>query len=194
MKEHRELYDLFKKDFEKYYKPLCHYALIFLKDADHSEDIVQEIFLRVFEKKKELIGSKEIQFYLFTAVRNNCLSWLNKQKQLGLSTLTGREFTGEIIPEEKEEKTEDEVQAIWKMALNQLPPKCKEVFILSRLSKLTYLEISKTLGISVKTVENQMGKALRIMRDFLKGKGVFILAPFLLLSQHGVGVNGYFRF
>ncbi|MFT3825112.1 MAG: RNA polymerase sigma-70 factor [Chitinophagaceae bacterium] len=169
------LYGSFRQDFHQYYTTLCQYAYTILKDADLSEDVVQEVFLRVWEKKQDLIGTKELRFYLFTAVRNNCLTALEKGNKYATTSLNGNDVAAEqqeYFPEKGNGKTYEQLLA---EALNQLPPKCREVFILSRMSKLTYQQIGDTLGISVKTVENQMGKALRILRSFVKGLPGIIL-------------------
>lgn len=168
-------YGLFREDFHQYYSTLCQYAFTILKDADLCEDVVQEVFLRVWEKKQELVGSKELRFYLFTAVRNNCLTALEKSRKYSTTSLNDHDAVAEqkeLFPEKQNGKTYDELLA---EALAQLPPKCREVFILSRMSKLTYQQIGDTLGISVKTVENQMGKALRTLRGFVKGLQYIII-------------------
>ena len=168
-------YGLFREDFHQYYSTLCQYAFTILKDSDLSEDVVQEVFLRVWEKKQDLVGTKELRFYLFTAVRNNCLTALEKNKKHNITTLSDHEVADEekeLLPPDTTGKTYEQLLA---EALNQLPPKCREVFLLSRMSKLTYQQIGDTLGISVKTVENQMGKALKILRIFVKGLPVIII-------------------
>lgn len=74
-------YHQFQKVFEEYYNPLCNYAFTFLKDLSSSEDVVQELFVKVWEKRQDLITSDTIRFYLFTAVRNNSLTFLQREKK-----------------------------------------------------------------------------------------------------------------
>jgi RNA polymerase sigma-70 factor (ECF subfamily) len=174
-------YQQFQEAFYAQYEPLCRYAYTLVKDYDACEDIVQETFLKIWEKKQELIGTDGLNFYLFRAVRNNCLSFLEKKQKTIISTLRDEDVAD--MPGEKELATTDtgkDYDTLLKEAMDNLPPKCREVFILSRVSDLTYQQISETLDISVKTVENHMGKALRILRSFIRGKQTFILALSLL--------------
>lgn len=97
---------------------------------------------------------------------------------------------GEKVPE-------TDVTALLTDAFDQLPPKCREVFALSRLNGLSYLQISEVLGISIKTVENQVGKALKILRAYWQQKQVPVLVPWLFISfiyGLGVGAHDYFTF
>ena len=166
-------YELFKAVFGQYYQLLCNYAYSYTKDRDEAEDIVQEIFLRIWEKKRDLMETETIRFYLFTAVRNNCLTLLDRKKKMTL--LSDEEMTSAIVQpsEDQMEKTpRDEISMI-KKGLSLLPPKCKDAFLLSRIGNLSYKEIAEAMSISVKTVENQIGKAIRILRDFAREQKVF---------------------
>ncbi|MBO9562440.1 MAG: RNA polymerase sigma-70 factor [Niastella sp.] len=179
-------YQLFQEAFHSYYEQLCRYAFALTKEYDSSEDIVQEVFLRVWEKKQELIGTKELNFYVFGAVRNNCLSFLEKKRKNMVSELKGQEVADAPMERDPEKESGKDYNTLLQEALQQLPPKCREVFVLSRISDLTYQQISETLDISVKTVENHMGKALRILRTFIRGKNVSII-PLTLFFLYGVG-------
>ncbi|MBS1915397.1 MAG: RNA polymerase sigma-70 factor [Bacteroidetes bacterium] len=186
-----KLYQEFKAVFEQYYQPLCNYAFNFLKDKDACEDIVQEIFLRIWEKKKNLIHSKEIRYYMFTAVRNNCLSFIeNKKKSSALFTEDMGATLYQLPQDDKEAGPTDSLELI-KKSLSLLPPRCKDVFLLSRIGKLSYKEIAAATGVSVKTVENQIGKALKILKEFIKEHKVFSFLPGILfisgLNQNGIG-------
>lgn len=176
-------YQLFQEVFYRFYKPLCQYAGSIVQEPHACEDIVQEIFLKIWEKKQELLPKEEIRFYLFRAVHNNCLTFLEKNKKNAFSPLTGLENTGmdEVLPGTRR-MPEPDINSLVAEALNRLPPKCREVFLLSRVSKLTYQQVAATLGISVKTVENQMGKAIGVMRNFVKEKKVYTTALLMVLS------------
>ncbi|THU40394.1 RNA polymerase sigma-70 factor [Niastella caeni] len=183
MQEPEQLYRLFQETFYKYYEPLCKYAFTIVKEPHSCEDIVQEIFLRVWEKKQNLIGSEELTWYLYTAVRNNCLSFLDKKQKTVLGEFNGQEVI-ETPVERLSSSTREEIDfdTLLKTALDNLPPKCREVFVLSRVSNLTYKQISDSLGISIKTVENQMGKALKILRTYIRQKqGFLIIACIIFL-------------
>jgi RNA polymerase sigma-70 factor (family 1) len=170
MQEPEQLYRLFQETFYKHYEPLCKYAFTIVKEPHSCEDIVQETFLRVWEKKQNLIGSEELTWYMYTAIRNNCLSFIEKKQKTVLGDFNGQEIIE--MPGERPSPTtkETDYDTLLKEALTNLPPKCREVFVLSRVSNLTYKQIGDSLGISIKTVENQMGKALKILRAYIKQK------------------------
>ncbi|MBS1665886.1 MAG: RNA polymerase sigma-70 factor [Bacteroidetes bacterium] len=166
-------YELFKTVFGQYYQLLCNYAFSFTKDRDEAEDIVQEVFLRIWEKKRGLMESETIRFYLFTAVRNNCLTLLDRKKKTTL--LPAEEMASDVVhplEDQLRRPAGDEISMI-KKGLSLLPPKCKDAFLLSRIGNLSYKEIAESMSISVKTVENQIGKAIKILRDFAKEQKVF---------------------
>ncbi|MCW3091216.1 MAG: polymerase sigma-70 factor [Ferruginibacter sp.] len=186
MQKDLPLYQLFQQVFYEQYKTLCQYAYTFIKDTDACEDIVQDLFMKVWEKKKDLLGKNEIRFYLFTAVRNNCLTNLAKKRKSVVNELTGQEMDGEPVDFPLEGKPEVDFTALLAEAFERLPPKCRAVFVMSRVGKLTYQQIADASGISIKTVENQMGKALGIMRVFIKEKQVHFIQTILFLSVMGL--------
>jgi len=167
-----EPYRQFQVVFKTYYNLLCNYALTFTKDADASEDIVQDLFIKIWEQRRELLQEASIRYYLFTAIRNNCITWLRREKQLATVPWNDHQTISQpaYYPEEPAEEKDERL--LLERAISQLPPKCKEVFLLSRFGKLSYKEIAATLDISPKTVENQLGKALKMLRAFLKECGV----------------------
>jgi RNA polymerase sigma-70 factor (family 1) len=157
---------VFKSLFEAEYPRLCRYAYTYMQDMQQAEDVVQDTFVKIWEQKRELIGAPNIRFYLVTAVRNNCISVLRKAKtQQLVFTEEAPEpepepaFTVEIAAEE-----DTQVKRIAD-ALNLLPPKCREIFLMIKLHGMSYKEAAATLELSVKTIENQMGKAIRILRE-----------------------------
>jgi RNA polymerase sigma-70 factor (ECF subfamily) len=158
---------IFQQLFTKEYSGLCRYALTFMQDEHAAEDVVQDTFIRIWEGKRELITSPDIRFYLVTAVRNNCISALRKAKT---SVIQFPEHTPEGDPEPFFSPTQSREEAAERQrrlsaALDTLPAKCREVFLLVKMQGLSYKQAADTLGISVKTVEAQMGKALRTLRE-----------------------------
>lgn len=158
---------IFQQVFNQEYNGLCRYALSYVQDAHAAEDVVQDTFIRIWESKREVITSPDIRYYLITAVRNNCISALRKAKS---SLLQFPEHAPEGEPEpfrtlsQRREEANEQQRKI-SDALNALPAKCREVFLLIKMQGLSYKQAADTLGISVKTVEAQMGKALRVMRE-----------------------------
>lgn len=168
-------YQRFQEVFEQYYNPLCNYAFSFVNDLSSSEDIVQETFVKIWEKKQDIITSEGVRFYLFTAVRNNCLTHLQKAKKVPVVELNDYDAADEQMPVNQVVKDETDYRSHLAAAMDQLPPKCREVFMLSRMSKQSYKEIADTLGVSIKTVENQIGKALKILRAYVKDRKMILL-------------------
>lgn len=159
---------VFEMFFRTYYQPLCSYAYTFLRDKEESEEIVQSTFLSFWEKRDTLQIRTSVKSYLYAMVRNACLNVIkhNKVKQLHVVEETA------LAPQTQESVTEHvnsrELEGQIQRAIDKLPEQCRLVFKLSRFEELKYSEIAEQLGISVKTVENHMGKALKIMREELR--------------------------
>ena len=166
------LYRQFKVVFDTYYNSLCNYAFTFTGNADSSEDIVQELFTKIWENRRELLTEKTIRYYLFTAVRNNSISYLRQVKKAVTVEWGDREDEyAAAVEEEREGPEMEDYSGLLEKGIDRLPPKCREVFMLNRFSNMSYKEIAASLEISVKTVENQLGKALKMLRAFLKENG-----------------------
>jgi len=150
--------------FEEHYDALCQLVFRIVGDRDAAEDIVQGVFSRVWAKRTELDWEDRITHYLYRSARNNAIDWLRKQRPKSeldepmLDQLASEETADEDLREAMQLKLVQE-------AMELLPSRCKEVFTLQKLSGMTYREIAEELDISVKTVENQMVKALSIIRD-----------------------------
>ena len=170
----------FRKLFEDYYPMLCRIALSYIPNSEECEDIVQESFVSVWNKKIDELPEKEFAAYMVRAVKNNCISFLRKQKTTILS------FEEAAIHDESQH-LEDDPEAetvrydeLLERLLDALPPKCRDVFLLSKLHQLKYKEIAEKLNISEKTVENHMGKALRVIREQLQS-GRYLISLLLIL-------------
>lgn len=170
----------FRNLFEVYYPMLCRIAFGYIENADECEDIVQECFIAVWENGKYELADKEFLAYMVRAVKNNCISFIRKQNQniMPIDDCPLHSVCAEMMEEEKENLSPDEKL---EKILSILPPRCKEVFILSKIHGMKYQEIATMLGLSVKTVENHMGKALKLIREHIK-TGFLILA--LILFFH----------
>lgn len=169
IKEHFEIF------FRGHYQALCSYAFKFLKEEESSEDIVQDVFIKVWQQRKDLIGTDQLKFYLFTAVRNNCLTHLKKNKKNYLVELSDEDAFEEISIQLGDTGVNKDPKELIAKAMDQLPPKCREVFMLSRLSSQTYQQIADSLGLSVKTVENHMGKAIKILKVFARENNIYFV-------------------
>ncbi len=142
---------------------------------DTAKEIVHTVFLNLWEKKSTLDPGSSVKSYLFTSVRNRCLNYLRDQRKFKKDVLF--DITVEMATAESSSVHLEtaELQQQIDEALDHLPEKCRQVFELNRFEGLKYKDIAETLGISVKTVEAQMSKALKILREHLKDYFVWYL-------------------
>jgi RNA polymerase sigma-70 factor (family 1) len=158
----------FEMLFKTYYTPLCRYAASFLKDPDGAEEIVQAAFIGFWEKRESISIDSSVKSYLYRAIRNACLNEL-KHEQVKQKYLANESFKGEALTEPADHLAiHGELEEKIRVAIQKLPEQCRLIFTMSRFEELKYHEIAEQLNLSVKTVENQMGKALKIMRAQLK--------------------------
>ena len=154
--------------FKEFYAPLCRYAYSMLRDADESEDLVQKTFFKLWDMRESIEIHTSVKSYLYRIVHNNCL---NKIKQQSIRAehnqyyayekdTTSNHVENVVLANELEQRIENVVES--------MPPRCKEIFKLSRQQQLSYAEIANELSISASTVETQIVKALRILRTELK--------------------------
>jgi len=158
----------FEHIFRMHYSDLCAYANKFLCDTDAAEEIVQELFFQFWQKREELSINSSLKSYLFRAVHNSSLNCI-KHKNIRLKYKEKVMYENHDVFYEQQGFSEiNELQGKIKTAIDKLPLERKKVFIMNRFDELTYKEVAEKLGISVKTVENQMGKALKFLREELK--------------------------
>lgn len=150
--------------YDNLYNSLCNKTLSIVKDSNIAEDIVQEVIFDIWQKREDIQIRTSIDAYIYRSCRNKALNHLRAQKmnweddqQLFNfeSTITNVDLTLEA----------DELQERIQNAISELPEKCGIIFSLSRFEGMSYQEISDSLEISIKTVEGQMSKALKILRE-----------------------------
>jgi len=153
--------------FRSSYVSLVRYAKTLIKDHDTAEEIVQDLFFRLWKDKDKLQIESSLNGYLFRAVHNSCLHYINHNKVV---EKYAREMA--VMEQETNESPTDiiqyrELQAKIASILERLPEKCGKIFCMSRFEGLRYSEIAEKLSISVKTVEANMGRALKEFRKIL---------------------------
>lgn len=167
--------NMFELLFRQYYNSLCNYANSIVKDVDEAEDMVQQVMITIWEKRNTLQITTSLKSYLFRAVHNASLNSIRKQK-----TITSYTESNMQSQEMSEMATSGnvmtkELNSQIGIAIEKLPQQCRMVFKLSRFENMKYAEIAVHLEISVKTVENHMGKALKLLRMELKDFLIWIL-------------------
>lgn len=170
--------------FRRYYVRLCGFANKFIANSDEAEEIVQEVFLNIWKKRNQLQLSNEIKPYLFKSVQNLCFNFIEHKKVV--------DNYYSVIELVYKNQTEDfntyesvlygEFQSRAESAIQSLPEQCRHIFQLSRVEGLKYAEIAQKLGISVKTVETQMSRALLKLKAELKDYLAIILISIFLNS------------
>lgn len=179
--------DEFEQVFRAFFKSLHAYACTLLRDAAAAEEIVQTIFVRLWEKRMDLEIREKLSSYLYRAVHNESMNYLKHLKRRSTyQSYAMREQTHTRNTDAAGKLSLRELEGRLQKAMNELPEQCRTIFQLSRFEELRYKEIADQLGISVKTVENQMGKALKLMRLKLLDWLPFLLflLPHLLKAAH----------
>lgn len=154
--------------FRQYYQMLCSYAFRFVNDTDTAEEIVQDLFYKLWEKRTELQINSSVKSYLYTAVHNRCLKFIEHRKVENKYKNYYLTHESEIDSEPQNASGINELQGIIDLTIDSLPDRCGRIFRLNRFEGLKYHEIAQQLSISVKTVEANMGKALKVLRKNLK--------------------------
>lgn len=178
----------FETMFKLYYPRLCSIACGYLPGADACEDVVQEAFIAVWNKGKDELPEENFYAYMVRCVRNGCISYLRKDKRLATCSIDdvhpvqqGAWMDDDGADDEKQHP-EDRLNEI----LGILPERCREIFLMSRIQSMKYRDIARHLNISEKTVENQMGKALKLLRHYVlthPGPILLLVVLFQLLIE-----------
>lgn len=167
--------------FKTHYNSMCNYAFAIVKSHEDAEDIVQGVFVDFWNKEDKDEISAQFENYLIRSVKFKCIDFHRKQ-------VVKRKYEAEAIHEQSHFDEEDNqenpaLKDLINLSIGQLPEKTQEVFRLSKLEGMSYKEIADQLGISPKTVENQMGRAFKMLREKLKDyKDLLILLFFLWME------------
>jgi len=156
----------FEQFFNEYYIPVLRYCCTIVKDMDEAEDIVQQVFISIWQKKETINIHTSARAYLYKTVYNASLDFL---KHEGVKEKYKKEIiANNIQPVRFERMQEYELNLKIEMAIAKLPEQCRKIFRMSRIENKKYKEIAAEFNISEKTVENHMGKALKLLRESLK--------------------------
>ena len=163
--------------FRHYSALVYRFAYSYLKSRPMSEEIVQECFIKIWEKRAQVRDDQPLKGYLFTIAHHAVLNELRRDQHT-------QRLQGQVAAARPASVTNEaeyaEMETLYQAALEQLPPKQREVFVLSRQQGLTYPEIAELQGLSVKTVEAHIARALKTMRSYLRLHGGGILGILLI--------------
>lgn len=160
--------DAFEIFYRRLRPGLVYFAKGIVRNESDAEEIVQDMFLAVWDKRDQLDFDDSLKNYMFTGVKNRCLNHIKKARLMYSDMpddFTPVSLDAGILEKLQARETEDRVQSLIEM----LPNKCRQVFILSRMHELSYKEIAAIMDISPKTVENQIGLALKFLKQGMTG-------------------------
>lgn len=150
------------KVYLEYYRGLHHYAYTILNDNILAEDMVHQVFFKILDKNESINIHTSLKAYLYRSVNNECLNYLkhrnvrnNYEKNMAITEVSDSSYSKVFY---------SELESRLKKAINELPEQCRTIFQLSRYEDLKYNEIAIQLGLSIKTVETQMSRALKKLR------------------------------
>lgn len=160
------------------------FATFYLKNEEEAEDVVQDVFVTIYKNRFILDETRNEVGYLFTSLKNTCLTHIrlkhHKKQQTSIDKLSAQQEL--LLAEEALEhiftdfRDEKHIQQLIEEAINKLPPRCREIFIMCKIHKKTQIEVAQSLGLSHNTIETQMGIAYKKLRVLLRD-----ILPFVIL-------------
>ncbi len=153
--------------FHLYYDRLLSHSFSLLKNKSLAEEVVADVFFQVWKKRAKLHKISNLDNYLFVSIRNQSLNYINSEQKIKKDSID--DFADNLSTKNTIEDLifANELQLKITKSINQLPPKCKEIFMLVRFEGLKYKEVAQQLHISVHTVDNQMGIALKKLSEMI---------------------------
>lgn len=156
----------FQTLFRKHYVPIVRFIFKYVKDRDASEEIAQELFINFWENAPRLEVTISFKSYLYTSAKNHAFNYMKKYK---IREKYHQLSTSAEVSDKGHDRIDSTVfNDLIQKALDILPDKCREIFVLSKYEGLTYDEIADYMGLSKKTIENQMGIGLKKIREWLQ--------------------------
>lgn len=156
-------------EFEQLYRHfragLSSFANSIIRNESDADEIVNDVFLAIWEKRDSLELDGSLKNYLFTSVKNRCLNHIKKAKLPFSDMPDDFQVSADSDGNAEKQMEGKEIRTLIHQLIDKLPPKCKQVFLLSRMFDLSYKEISEIMDISPKTVENQIGLALKFLKE-----------------------------
>lgn len=171
--------EAFGELMDRYSSRIYRFSMGYLKNRHDAEEIVQEVFLKIWKMREELLSDKSLDYLLFTIAKNGILNTIRKEKsqQAYLDYVSLHPGRNILVDDELNFR---ELQGAYEKAITQLSPKRREIFRLRKERFLSNAQIAAHLGVSVKTIENQMTSAIAAIRRSLRSQGFSFLLFFEL--------------
>ncbi len=163
-------YASFNQLFHRYYGRLCAYSFQIIQDKQAAEDLIQDLFVKLWADRHKLIIRDKVSSYLFKSAKNACLNYLRSKKQ---RTQMPVEYAADKVPEDDNEQLDEEFVSQLFECIEKLPERSRQVFMMNRIEEQKLSDISEQLGISVKTIKNQLWKSMIYLKSCLETKHVF---------------------
>ncbi|MEL6922891.1 MAG: RNA polymerase sigma-70 factor, partial [Bacteroidota bacterium] len=162
----------FRQIFDQYYKYLVVTAYNYVNDDAKAKDLTQDVFVELWKKRADIVITSSLKSYLRRSVINKALNWIKSQKRFDFGDESLDQNWTSTETDAIRQLEGADLQAIIQTAIDGLPERCRTVFKLSRFENLSHKEIAAQLNISTKTIENQMTKALKIIRAAVEQHGL----------------------
>lgn len=178
--------EAFRQIFELYVKKVYHFIFGYIQEKTEAEDITQNVFIKIWEKRATIDTGKSFKGFIFTIAYRTVIDYF-RQNTTKFNRGIIRDFSDESIPSlvsAEELLNRHQLDSLYEKALHSLPPKRKRIFLLSRHSGLSNKQIAEQLNISVKTVESQMTAALSSLKEFFSNSDLSSVCLFFLFIFH----------
>ncbi|HEX7050805.1 MAG TPA: RNA polymerase sigma-70 factor [Longimicrobiales bacterium] len=153
--------------YRRHRAELCRYALRYVEHDDAAEDVVQQVFVRLLGRPPDLDSVRDVSSYLRRAVHNEALHRIERARTARQYRAVTADGLRSLAPSPAEEMHRRALAAALDRAIDGLPPRCRQAFVLIRTNGLTYAEAAEEMGISIKTVKEQLRRARRVLRERL---------------------------
>lgn len=163
--------------FDLYHAPLCLLAFRMVGDKDQAKDIVQEVFIKLWKNRQRLDITCSLYAYLKRATVNTALNYIESTSRLKKESLEKSDLIAHARDTTDQKLAYDELKEKTDDAIRKLPPRTRTVFTLIRSEEMSYKEVAETLGISLKAVEKEMMRALKLLREALKDYLTPVIVP-----------------
>ncbi|MFW5886180.1 MAG: RNA polymerase sigma factor [Bacteroidota bacterium] len=174
--------EYFEYIFRKYHVQLYNIVYKYTNSEHQAEDVIQEVFVKLWEKGEKIKINSSVKSYLFRSAINMAITKARVNKHVkNYEDIAGNDNIEGLFIDEGKKQDEDEMKKMVQEEIQNLPPACRSVFIMNRFEDMSYKEIAEVLGVSVKTVDNHLWKAMKFLKKSLAKYECFVLVFLLFI-------------